>query len=92
MFIKKASEIPWSEVTPEWLYLNRRKFLAGALGATAGALGHLKRRDIPTGWVMAALQILHWFNPVVWWGFQRMRADRELAATRWRSPTPGKRR
>ena len=42
-------------------------------------LGHLKRRDIPTGWVMAALQILHWFNPVVWWGFQRMRADRELA-------------
>jgi len=38
MFIKKASEIPWSEVTPEWLYLNRRKFLAGALGATAGAL------------------------------------------------------
>ena len=42
-------------------------------------LGHLKRRDIPTGWLMTALQILHWFNPLVWWGFQRMRADRELA-------------
>jgi beta-lactamase regulating signal transducer with metallopeptidase domain len=42
-------------------------------------LGHLKRHDIPTGWVMTALQILHWFNPLVWWGFHRMRADRELA-------------
>jgi beta-lactamase regulating signal transducer with metallopeptidase domain len=42
-------------------------------------LGHLKRRDIPTGWVMTLLQILHWFNPLVWWGFHRMRADRELA-------------
>ena len=38
MLIKRVSEIPSSEVTPKWLYLNRRKFLAGALGVTAGAL------------------------------------------------------
>jgi sulfoxide reductase catalytic subunit YedY len=38
MLIKRAAEIPGSEITPQWLYMNRRKFLAGALGVTAGAL------------------------------------------------------
>ncbi len=38
MLIKKAAEIRGSEITPKWLYVNRRKFLAGALGVTAGAL------------------------------------------------------
>ncbi len=38
MLIKKASEFPSSEITPKWLYLNRRKFLVGALGVAAGAL------------------------------------------------------
>jgi beta-lactamase regulating signal transducer with metallopeptidase domain len=42
-------------------------------------LGHIKRRDIPLGWLMAWLQILHWFNPLVWLAFSRMRVDRELA-------------
>jgi beta-lactamase regulating signal transducer with metallopeptidase domain len=42
-------------------------------------LGHVKRRDIPLGWLMAWLQILHWFNPLVWLAFSRMRVDRELA-------------
>ncbi|HEX3721115.1 MAG TPA: M56 family metallopeptidase [Verrucomicrobiae bacterium] len=42
-------------------------------------LGHIKRNDIPLGWLMAALQILHWFNPAVWLAFSRMRMDRELA-------------
>jgi hypothetical protein len=28
---------------------------------------------------MAALQIIHWFNPLVWLGFSRWRADREMA-------------
>ena len=42
-------------------------------------LGHVKRRDIPLGWLMAFLQILHWFNPLVWLAFSRMRVDRELA-------------
>ncbi|MBI4660876.1 MAG: PD40 domain-containing protein [Verrucomicrobia bacterium] len=42
-------------------------------------LAHLKRRDIAVNWLMTLLQILHWFNPLVWFAFSRMRADRELA-------------
>ncbi|MBI2949392.1 MAG: PD40 domain-containing protein [Verrucomicrobia bacterium] len=42
-------------------------------------LAHLKRRDIAVNWLMTLLQILHWFNPLVWLAFSRMRADRELA-------------
>lgn len=42
-------------------------------------LAHIKRHDIAMNWVMTALQALHWFNPLVWLAFHRMRADRELA-------------
>ena len=30
-------------------------------------------------WAATVLRILHWFNPVLWFGFRRMAADRELA-------------
>lgn len=42
-------------------------------------LAHLKRHDIYLGWLASILQVLHWFNPLVWFAFYRMRADRELA-------------
>ena len=42
-------------------------------------LAHLRRHDIYLGWLMSLLQVLHWFNPLVWFAFYRMRADRELA-------------
>jgi len=42
-------------------------------------LAHLKRRDIYLGWLTSILQALHWFNPLVWLAFYRLRADRELA-------------
>ncbi|HVY70222.1 MAG TPA: M56 family metallopeptidase [Verrucomicrobiae bacterium] len=42
-------------------------------------LAHLKRRDIAVNWLLAALQVTHWFNPVLWFAFRRMRADAELA-------------
>jgi beta-lactamase regulating signal transducer with metallopeptidase domain/Tol biopolymer transport system component len=42
-------------------------------------LAHLKHRDIYLGWLTGVLQILHWFNPLVWFAFHRMRADRELS-------------
>jgi beta-lactamase regulating signal transducer with metallopeptidase domain len=42
-------------------------------------LAHIKRRDALVGWVMNILQILHWFNPIVWLAFRGMRSDRELA-------------
>ncbi len=46
MLIKKPSDIPSSEITPKWLYVNRRKFLAGALGITAGAVAGKALHDV----------------------------------------------
>ncbi len=42
-------------------------------------LAHLKRHDIYFGWLTSLLQVLHWFNPLVWFAFYRMRSDREFA-------------
>jgi beta-lactamase regulating signal transducer with metallopeptidase domain len=42
-------------------------------------LAHLKRGDLALQWLIAVLQILHWFNPVLWYAFRRMRTDRETA-------------
>ena len=42
-------------------------------------LAHVKRGDLWLNWLVTALQILHWFNPLLWLGFARLRADRELA-------------
>lgn len=42
-------------------------------------LAHVKRGDLWLNWLVTGLQILHWFNPLVWFGFARLRADRELA-------------
>jgi beta-lactamase regulating signal transducer with metallopeptidase domain len=42
-------------------------------------LVHFKKRDIPLAALATMLQILHWFNPLIWIAFFKMRADRELA-------------
>jgi len=42
-------------------------------------LAHVKRRDMGVLWLVTVGKILHWFNPVLWFGFRRMAADRELA-------------
>ncbi len=42
-------------------------------------LAHLKRHDIYLGWLTSFVQILHWFNPLVWYAFYRLRVDRELS-------------
>jgi hypothetical protein len=42
-------------------------------------LAHLKQRDIYLSWLMALLQVVHWFNPLMWFASRRMRADREMA-------------
>ena len=34
-------------------------------------LAHLKRLDLPLNWLFAVLQVIHWFNPLVWVGFAR---------------------
>lgn len=46
MLIKKAEEIRSSEITPKGVYLNRRKFLAGAAVAGAAAAAGLSLRNI----------------------------------------------
>ncbi len=43
-------------------------------------LAHIKHRDILANWIQAVLQTVHWFNPVIWFAFHRMRMDRELRA------------
>jgi len=40
---------------------------------------HLKRGDMMLNWAVTVFQVIHWFNPVLWFGFSRMRADREVA-------------
>ena len=42
-------------------------------------LAHLKRGDLIVQWLIALMQILHWFNPVLWLVFRRIRTDREPA-------------
>jgi bla regulator protein BlaR1 len=58
--------------------------LAGRFNATElryiflHELAHVKRGDLWLNWLVTALQIMHWFNPLIWFGFARLRADREL--------------
>lgn len=42
-------------------------------------LGHLKRHDIGVSWLIAGLQVIHWFNPLVWFAFYQLRVDQESA-------------
>jgi bla regulator protein BlaR1 len=42
-------------------------------------LAHVRRGDAAMNWLTTILQTLHWFNPVLWFAFHRMRADREVA-------------
>jgi beta-lactamase regulating signal transducer with metallopeptidase domain len=42
-------------------------------------LWHLRRHDIAFNWLLAAVQALHWFNPLVWLAVSRIEEERELA-------------
>lgn len=42
-------------------------------------LMHLKRGDLPLNALMCVLMALHWFNPLLWIAFIKIRADREAA-------------
>jgi bla regulator protein blaR1 len=42
-------------------------------------LTHLRRFDLPLNWLLYVLQALHWFNPLLWYAFSRLRSDREAA-------------
>jgi beta-lactamase regulating signal transducer with metallopeptidase domain len=40
---------------------------------------HLRRADNVWNLLAAALLVLHWFNPLAWWAWRRLRADQELS-------------
>jgi beta-lactamase regulating signal transducer with metallopeptidase domain len=40
---------------------------------------HLRRADNAWNLLAAALLVLHWFNPVAWWAWRRLRADQETS-------------
>ncbi|HTH49857.1 MAG TPA: M56 family metallopeptidase [Candidatus Limnocylindria bacterium] len=42
-------------------------------------LAHLQRRDIALNWLLAAVETLHWFNPLAWLVTRSLRAGREEA-------------
>jgi bla regulator protein BlaR1 len=42
-------------------------------------LGHIKRQDIVLNWITCLINIVHWFNPAVWFACKRMRMDMEMA-------------
>src|SRR5262249_33664796 len=41
-------------------------------------LVHIRRRDVLLNWVWISMQAWHWFNPVLWLAFRKLRAEREL--------------
>ncbi len=53
-------------------------------------LAHVKRMDIFCNWTITFLQILHWFNPILWFAFNRMRSDLEIACDSLVLSTPKK--
>jgi beta-lactamase regulating signal transducer with metallopeptidase domain len=42
-------------------------------------LAHLRRCDVAVNWLITLLNMLHWFNPLLWIAFARLRGERELA-------------
>ncbi|TCO69153.1 BlaR1 family beta-lactam sensor/signal transducer [Marinisporobacter balticus] len=40
---------------------------------------HYKSKDILVNIITTFIQIVHWFNPIIWIGFAKMRKDREIA-------------
>ena len=40
---------------------------------------HYKRHDITVNWIAAALRAVHWFNPLIWYGFNRWQDDQEMS-------------
>ena len=42
-------------------------------------IAHIHRRDIPMNWVLALVEAVHWFNPLVWMVGQELRSAREEA-------------
>ncbi|MBO7745791.1 MULTISPECIES: M56 family metallopeptidase [Paenibacillus] len=42
-------------------------------------LSHIKRNDILFNWITSIVLTLHWFNPLMWIAYNKMREDQEIA-------------
>lgn len=63
-------------LTPAILNLNEQKISFILLHE----LAHYKRKDLLANYLLLALQVIHWFNPVIWYCFIKIRQDMEVAA------------
>lgn len=63
-------------LTPDILNSNRRELNYILLHE----LVHYRRKDLAANYLLLFLQVIHWFNPVVWVCFRRIRQDMEAAA------------
>ncbi len=43
-------------------------------------LAHFQRKDTAANYILLILQTIHWFNPVIWFCFRKIRQDIEVAA------------
>lgn len=43
-------------------------------------LAHYQRKDTAANYILLALQTIHWFNPIIWFCFKKIRQDMEVAA------------
>lgn len=57
-------------------------------------MAHWRRGDLHVNALFTVLMILHWFNPILWFAWHRMRLDRETAtdalALQFAGDNPGK--
>lgn len=42
-------------------------------------LAHYKRKDILVNYILLIFQIIHWFNPIIWYCFKQISQDMEIA-------------
>ncbi|MDF2941287.1 MAG: peptidase BlaR1 [Herbinix sp.] len=42
-------------------------------------LSHYKRKDIAINWILALLQIIYFFNPLIWYAFYKIHEDCEIS-------------
>lgn len=42
-------------------------------------LSHLKRRDLPVNAIVLLIQVIYWFNPLIWYALRQMKQDCEMA-------------
>jgi methionine sulfoxide reductase catalytic subunit len=96
MIIRKPTDLPYSEVTPKQVYLNRRRFLAastaaigtlaGPFSAEAAKLSNLKKSPFSTTEPQTPLKIITSYNN--FYEFGTGKEDPSENAPKWHVPSP----